>query len=141
MPNPNNTAVLLTVDTATITEANKDEEVTFTDNQTDDPSETSGSPSTYVSSVKRGTQLSWSGAATNGTTAVLITSVTKKSDSPVDILQSIGVPSTTGVVTAVVKGTPPEPSTAQETYSVSFSFVGADNLTKSFTIDPRLKMR
>jgi hypothetical protein len=140
MPNPNNTAVLLTVDTASITEANKDEKVTFTDNQSDDPSETSGSPSTYVSSVKRGTQLSWSGAATNGTTAVSITSVTKKTDSPVDILQSIG-PSNGGVVTAVVNGTPPNPTTAQETYSVSFSFVGADNVTKSFTIDPRLKMR
>lgn len=143
MANPNNTEVYLTVDTAHITEANKNDKVTFTDNQTDpadpDPAETPGSPSTYVSSVKRGSQISWSAVAENGTTIVSITSVTKKADSPVDILQEIGNPND-GVVTAVVNGSPPVPATAEETYSVSFSFTGTNGL-ESFTIDPRLKMR
>lgn len=144
MANPNNTEVYLSVDTAAITESNKDEKVTFSDNQTDpadpDPPETPGSPSTYVSSVHRGAQISWSASAQNGSTTVSVTAVTKKGDSPADILQSIGNPND-GVVTARVKGSPPNPPTAEETYSVSFSFTGTDGKPKSFTVDPRLKMK
>ncbi len=134
---PTDTVVTLTVNTTGITETNRNDMVTFSDNQSD-PAENPGHPETYLSTVNKGAKITWVGASVNGTDVINITSVVKKQNGGADILKSIGGPlkgsDGKDTVTAVVTG---QPQTGEETYTVSFNINGG---TTVYPMDPRLKM-
>lgn len=128
------TSVILTVDTNTINQNNKNSKVDFTDNQ-GDPAENPGQPNNYVSSVNKGARITWSATSKNGTDTVNITDVSKKSvGGGSDILQSIGAP-TNGQITALVKNVQ---VTGYESYNITFNING--DTSNPFTIDPKLQM-
>ena len=138
MSEKKNTNVYLAVDTANITQPTKDNNVVFSDDR-GDPGEISGHPSTYVSSVDKSKNIIWSGTADNKTDVINITKVAKK---PVgggsDILKKASYTADNGsrTVTGKVKD---KDVTGDECYNITFNINGDAN--KTFTIDPRLKMK
>jgi len=134
MTKPTNTLVTLTVDTSTINETNKNDKVTFTDDQSD-PAENPGHPDQYVSTVNKNAWITWKGVSDNGTDTVNISKVEQKTTGGgSDILVvPIGNPND-GEVKARVKNSQ---VTGDECYNVKFNINGS---TTEYCIDPKLRM-
>lgn len=135
---PTNTTVTLTVETNGITQGNKNDHVTFTDDQ-GDPGENKGHPDLYVSTVNKGARITFKGVPKSGSDTINITSVVKKPTSTNDILVqpiagATNNPNGGDELTAVVAG---RQITGNEYYTVSFNINGGPE----FPIDPQLKMR
>lgn len=135
---PTNTTVTLTVDTNGITEANKNDKVVFTDDQSD-PVENPGHPETYLSTVNKGARIIFKGVPKSGSDQINITSVVKKASGGSDILVqpiagATNNPNGGDSLTAVVAG---QQITGDEYYTVSFNINGNP---PEYPIDPKIKM-
>lgn len=133
---PVNSTVTLTVDTVNITEATKNANVTFSDDQ-GDPAEIPGQPGQYESTVNRNAQIIWTGRAANGTDTVCITDVSKKAvGGGSDILVApIGRPVSCQVTGRVVNAQ----IAGDEFYTISFNVIRA-GVTTGYSIDPKIRM-
>lgn len=115
-----------------ITESNVKDKINFSDDRSD-PAENPGHPETYLSSVDKNMKITWHGVNW-GNSTVKIKEVSKKTNSPADILKKDKYTDTNddGVVVGQVKDTQ---VSGDETYNVKFTIDGTE-----YTIDPRLKM-
>ena len=130
-----NTTVTATVNTATITEANKNTTTTFSDDR-GDGAEDPGHPETFTSSVDKDKNIYWTGAADNGTTEVAITGIAVKSGS--DIMKNIKQdPNNSLNWQAKIK----KDATIGTTQSYSITFKINNDASKVFTIDPKIKVK
>lgn len=139
MSGGNNTTITLTVDTTGINEENKNTKVVLSDDR-GDTAEAPGQPNIYQSTVNAGKIVTWKGVSVNGTDIINITAVTKKSDSPANVLKTINAPikgsnGSGDTISAVVVG---NKQTGVETYTVSFDINGEAPI---YPIDPQLRMK
>ena len=131
------THVLLTIDTRSINENNKNSMVIFSDDRSN-PSENPGDPEQYVSLVDKNMKIYWSGqpADANSDKTIDILEVYRKPEGGAEILEkTFRDPNKDGIVIGKVKN---KNVTGFENYNIVFRING--DTIQTFTIDPKLKM-
>lgn len=125
-----NTTIILTVDTANITEATKNDNVVFSDDVPSDIGESPGDPANYVSTVKKKMKVIWAGVDENGGKVVIKKVEKKGTNGGDDILENIKAKD--GNYEAKIKDSD---ATLMESYNIKITVDSID-----YTIDPKIQM-
>ncbi len=119
--NPKDTNVTITVRTDSITEANKNTSVVFSDD-VGDPAETPGDPRDYVSTVWKNKKITWTSLARNDGNVVTISGVAKDGGS--EIMDDLTTGDNDNVYQAKIKNDPKISPGTQESYSITLNVYG-----------------